>query len=342
MSQRNNNSNIHIVSLNTQGLADRIKRARLIQWVKQQQANIVFLQETHFSSQMVNDINNQFDAWDNYHSFGTTNSRGCTIMISRQVSYRLIDTFCDNNGRFILLNIELFENTFTLLNIYSPNDKKLRNSFYREISDLLVNSSQGVKIVGGDHNDILNHNDRVYKSNNNKPKYVPVTNLKKLIKSHKLIDIWKNMNHGKSQYTWRRKNSVEKSRIDYWLVEENLIPLILFSDIRPALIQHTDHMAISLKLKTPNKRGKGFWKLNNSYLSDPDYVTKITNIIKTVKSLKIENQQTIWEICKIEVRDFSINFAKSKSRQRHNRLQHLEKELNKLITLSDTHSNDHT
>ena len=41
----------------------------------------------------------------------------------------------------------------------------------------------------------------------------------KLIKDFKLIDIWRNVNTNKLQYTWKRKNRLEKSRIDFWLIE---------------------------------------------------------------------------------------------------------------------------
>jgi hypothetical protein len=55
-------------------------------------------------------------------------------------------------------------------------------------------------------------------------------------------------NKNKTQLTWRRKNSTEKSRMDFWLVEDNAVPLVVKSDIRPACI-YTDHQAIFLKTR---------------------------------------------------------------------------------------------
>ena len=312
MSQETKGSHIHYLSLNTQGLRDKLKRGRLLQWMKHQHTHIAFLQETHFTKDIENTLLNEFENWDAFHSFGETNSKGCTILINKTLSCSIIDQCTDINGRYLLINIELFENNFTLLNIYSPNNKKARNLFYQEISETLLNKSQGVKIIGGDHNDTLTQYDRIYRCINDKPKTVPVTNLKSLIKSHNVIDIWRHLNKGKNQYTWKRKNGIEKSRIDFWLIEDSLLPLILSTDIRPALIQHTDHMAISLKLNVPCKRGKGFWKFNNNLLKDNEYIKHLTGIINSISNIEIannSNNQTKWELCKIEIREFSIKYA---------------------------------
>ena len=87
----------------------------------------------------------------------------------------------------------------------------------------------------------------------------------------------------------------DKSRIDFWLLDRNSIPLVHSCDIRPAIIQSTDHMAISIKLKSPFKRGQGFWKLNNSILSEPDYCTKVKTIIEQCMQLHIDSKQIIWD-----------------------------------------------
>ena len=44
---------VHLISLNAQGLRDKCKRFRLVQWLSHQNADIVLLQETHFSIDMI-------------------------------------------------------------------------------------------------------------------------------------------------------------------------------------------------------------------------------------------------------------------------------------------------
>ena len=96
-------------------------------------------------------------------------------------------------------------------------------------------------------------------------------------------------------------------------------------------------MAISIKLKTPSKRCQGFWKLNNSILSEHEYCTKVKNIIDECSHLHIDSKQIIWEVLKWEVKQMSIEYSKKKSRERQTLLHLLETELNNLLTKdSDT------
>ena len=45
-----NNKTFHLVSLNCQGLRDTGKRLRLNLWIKHQNADIVFIQETYYTT----------------------------------------------------------------------------------------------------------------------------------------------------------------------------------------------------------------------------------------------------------------------------------------------------
>ena len=51
------------------------KRQRLIEWSKQQQCNILLMQETHFSQNIQNKLIQDFKG-SLYQSNGTSNSRG--------------------------------------------------------------------------------------------------------------------------------------------------------------------------------------------------------------------------------------------------------------------------
>lgn len=53
------------------------------------------------------------------------------------------------------------------------------------------------------------------------------------------------------QFTWRRQSHTDKSRIYIWLLDGNSMPLVHTGDMKPAIMQSTDHMAKSIKLKSP-------------------------------------------------------------------------------------------
>ena len=58
---RNSKDIVHLISLNTQGMRSGPKRARLREYIMQQKANIVFLQETHFTPDFEILIKNEFN-----------------------------------------------------------------------------------------------------------------------------------------------------------------------------------------------------------------------------------------------------------------------------------------
>ena len=149
-------------------------------------------------------------------------------------------------------------------------------------------------------NETLSSTDR---KNNKKNREQKITNsLKTLIKTNKLEDIWRQLHPKLYQYTWKRKNKDdEASRIDYFLTGKELRTMIKSTDIRPALISSTDHQAISLKINMSNdNKGKGFFKINNSILTDKSYKDKIENVIDyfILKSNYTENLSQLWDLFK--------------------------------------------
>ena len=65
-----NHNILHICSINTNGLQQSEKRQRLIEWSKQQQCNILLMQETHFSQNIENKLIQDFKG-SLYQSNGT-------------------------------------------------------------------------------------------------------------------------------------------------------------------------------------------------------------------------------------------------------------------------------
>lgn len=122
-------SNVHILTVNVQGLRDKNKQKRVFEWSKQQRANILYLQETHLTTDIIQNFNNQFNRTV-LHSCGTSNGRGVAVLIHTSDSHNILSVHCDTGGRFILANIEIDKNCYSLTNIYAPNNPNERNSFF--------------------------------------------------------------------------------------------------------------------------------------------------------------------------------------------------------------------
>jgi len=134
----------------------------------------------------------------------------------------------------------------------------------------------------------------------------------------------------------------------FFLVSESSLCDVTHADIFPGF--KTDHSMITLKLALHlNPRGKGFWKLNTSLLSEMRYVQEIkTTIETTVNQYKDDtsvNPALLWEMIKLKVREKSISYAafKNVTRKREEMLQReitlLEKHLDNASNSNPSYRN---
>ena len=133
-----------------------------------------------------------------------------------------------------------------------------------------------------------------------------------------LDDIWRIINPNLKRYTWRRRNPLQQSLLDFWLVTYSIIQCIKECSIGISFLSDHNIINITIQLAKPTARGKGFWKLNNALLKDPEYSTMITNtIINLDKDLsEITDKRLSWEYLKMVIRRETITYAIRRSKKR--------------------------
>ena len=112
---------INLYSLNTRGLADKRKRAEVFLWLKDQDAKIFFLQETHSTPNVEKIWMDQWGSSEIFFSHGTSNSKGTCILFRNLEQYQVKKHFSDKEGRFVIVDILIGDIIITLGNIYAPN-----------------------------------------------------------------------------------------------------------------------------------------------------------------------------------------------------------------------------
>ena len=143
-------------------------------------------------------------------------------------------------------------------------------------------------------------------SNNNRSAEV----VKELMKTYYLEDVWRSRNVNEQQYSWLKLNKVESkgSRIDLCLSSVGLsIENIIFF---PS--SHTDHRAIYVSLKTNQiKRGRGYWKFNNSLLRNTDFLDYMNrNLQRDLDSLTQSDPISRWSFLKRSATKAIQNFSR--------------------------------
>ena len=90
-----------------------------------------------------------------------------------------------------------------------------------------------------------------------------------------------------------------------------------------------------------DKRGPGYWKFNNSWVNDKQFVSQINSKIEDYfhETMEISNPVIRWDFLKFKMRQFCMSYSKQKSRERKQNRMSLESKLKKLennITATST------
>ena len=262
---------ITFCSLNCQGLGGKDKRKDVLNFLKQKQYSIYCLQDTHFTEKEEKYIRTQWE-FETYFNSYNSQSRGVAIFMNNNFEYKLNRIKKDQLGNKLILDLTINrDKRITLINLYGPN--RDTPSFYDQIRQDLADFNNELNIITGDFNLIMDPevDCKNYSTINNPKAREKVLDI---CTEYNLIDIWREFNMEKRQYTWRTKNGNKHACLDFFLISELLFTEIEETEITPGY--RSDHSIISLKTKgSKQEKSKSFWKFNNSVLKDKEYVTLV-------------------------------------------------------------------
>ena len=232
------------LSINIRGLNKSIKRRSIFRWIHNQNAQFIFLHETHSTKLTVDTCSAEWGG-KAFFSHGTSNSKGVMILINPNLDCKIEKCISDKSGRYIILDVSVDDTRLTLVNIYA-NDLNQQSKFFRSLHRHLQDFSQENVVIGGDFNCALSDKDK--KGGNAVTQKVSVIKeIEELCTSYNLVDIWRRLNPLLESYTWRNKSHKIQCRLDFFLISEELANLHATCKIFHA--PETDHSAISLHLQ---------------------------------------------------------------------------------------------
>ena len=141
--------------------------------------------------------------------------------------------------------------------------------------------------------------------------------MKKMIDTFDFIDIWRVQNPATKRFTFRQKNPLVQTRLDYFLVTNGISDMVSCVDIVPSVC--SDHSSVTIKLNiildTP--KGRGYWKFNSSYHKDEEFMTSMLQIIQNTTNFNndINDKRVAWEWVKYEIRKYCIKYGTKKKKQ---------------------------
>ena len=139
-------------------LGDFKKRKTIKNWIMKQKADIIFLQETYSTPDIVTDWKYQWKG-NMYFSYGSNESKGVLILIKKAIEFKLKNIKIDTNGRFIVAQCEIQNSPFVLTNDYAPNITEEQVDFFHNIEQQLESldlDPDSNIMIGGDFNVTFN------------------------------------------------------------------------------------------------------------------------------------------------------------------------------------------
>ena len=125
----------------------------------------------------------------------------------------LHNVISDQQGRYIVLDISIFQQRCTLVTLYGPNTDS--PEFFTNLTENLINwelSNQPI-ILCGDWNVVLNyHNDTINYSKEINPK--AQKSVLDLIDTFELGDVYRDQEPTGRSYTWSAYSNLKQARLD--------------------------------------------------------------------------------------------------------------------------------
>lgn len=259
-------SSIKITTWNVRGLGKLSKVKQVMTRLKHLKSTVIFLQESHLMSSDMLKVRRRWPGQVYSASF-STNARGVITLIHKSLPFQVMKTLSDPTGRYLIVQGSLFNEKITLANLYGPNvdcPKFFENLF------LLLASIPGKLIIGGDFNCTISPSlDR--SSGSDTTHIQSRKTLQYFIKELNLCDPWRRLFPNNREYSCCANVSKGHSRIDYFLVSNDLFPRItncvydsiVISDHGPASLVYNDQKLV---------RGARRWRLHPKWLNDPSFL----------------------------------------------------------------------
>ena len=327
----NTGINLGVATFNVNGIKAKSKRIKIFEWLKLKNEEIIFLQETHSTSE----VEKQWEReWGGkiFFSHGKSNSTGVAILVKSTIGgTEPINIERDTLGRCILVDMKVKETPLRFVNFYGPNKDDtsfLEETFKRAYS----NKSHDNIIIGGDFNAVMDNSLDLSKTVSGGDRVH--TNIKvqrllnALVYDCNLVDIFRARKPDELLYSHVNKRTLTQSRLDFFLIDKSLESI---SECKYSHGINSDHSYVSLTIKGGQiKRGRGYWKFNNSLLTEDLFVEGVRELITGTTNANFDSYRGMWDVMKFKIKDFSSRYGAEKKKKENREKSKLEGEISKI------------
>ena len=219
------------------------------------------------------------------------------------------------DGRILILEIDVDSEKFVLVNIYTPNNIQAQQNVFLKLAEMLRSFVNAMIIIGGDFNCPLTSIDKI-EGQNLKSKKNVIAKINHMMGTFDLVDVWRNLHPKDKQWTWSSPDMKITCRLDYWSLSRDNMRNVISSEIE--VFPHCDHSASPYILLLTNNAPEALAIGNSMFplLEDKNFVEQLSTKIPsfTEQYQEVSDKGLLWELIKMEIRAFTINFSKQKAK----------------------------
>ena len=311
-----------IATLNIKGMCDRRKVTLLSVFLLHHLVDIIFLQETHtFSEREAKEIADTLGC-HGFWSHGSNTSKGVGILITKRLECDLGSWCSDQEGRVVGINIKISDVSFTLINVYAPNEGPERKALFASLPEILRGNTN--IILGGDFNCI--ENPFLDKAGGDMQRgHIGAKELGYLKQDFHLEDVFRSKFPCRKEYTWSNGNGVY-CRLDRFYVNSDLLQFTTKTRVHHC--SFSDHNLVVMEVRDFERKlvGPGFWKCNTSILTDPNLVSDMRKLWQVLSSSSQKDLKW-WERCKLGFKNVIMKHSCIIARKKRENINLIEAEL---------------
>ena len=327
-----------LLSLNINGLNDRLKRTALVDWLKCMKVDVACLQETHAPS------HESIRKWFANSGFRVVSSsvsnKRCGTAILIKDSLNVKQVIRDDAGRFVQALVDFGEAQLSFISLYAPNKNPDRNAFFSSLTGLIDLTRP--TFVCGDFNSVLdNDRDRLRRASytgaaaSRAQESGPA--LHTLMSYTETYPLWRTLHPTQTAYSWTHASGAFASRIDMVWAPSCLEQSIRECEYHPSFFSDHQYLLVKFVLDDRISNGPGVWKFNTSLLDDEKYCSLVTSFWSFWQShYSAETFSSIldwWDQGKFYLREVTRSYSRSVAMDRRHHKSFLSRQMHQLQRL---------
>ena len=251
-------------------------------------------------------------------------------LLSRFTAEKFNNIDRDPEGRYLMTDVTLEEETFLIVAIYAPADNATnRKNFFIKINDKIANrNTTNNMIILGDFNMVESVNDKTGSTTLESSRKT----LNDMKTKHLIEDVWRRRNPNRKSYTHSHASGC-LSRIDRMYSSRAMRGRIIETGIDP--FAHSDHDMVYINIETGKKEtGPGVWVMDQSLLQDETFCNSFELFWRdwVLKLGDFHHARAWWDEAKDKIQQLAKKRTKEINNIRDRTIKQTKKNLRRAIS----------